>query len=179
MTVEKLAEVAGVPEIIPYLKGRPKCAVNSVEQDLHYLVALKGHPSSGYATLVRAQILESFAEALYTHSSRDFIKMHILYRISYYVRNTEDLTEVSEEFKVLSSIWDFADTIGPEDEYSFMDEVVSDWDWYYLKGEFLYLEASDKAVSEVAGRALYYKETGRMDGHVSASEARQFFGWLG
>ena len=179
MNLGKLAETAGVPEITPHLKGCSERTLKGVEQGLNDLIALQGHPSPGYVTLVRAQILESFAEDIYQYSSSDFIKMQVLYRVSYYVRNTEDLTEVGEEFKVLSNLWDFASKIGHEDEYSFMDEVVADWDWYYLKGEFLYLEASDNAVSEVAGRALYYKETGRMDGHVSASEARKFFGWLG
>lgn len=178
MTIDKLAQVAGVPEIIEYLEECPERSLKLVEPDLHDLVALQGHPSKGYSAFVRAQIMESIAGEIYQHSSSDFIKMHVLCRISYYVRNTEDLTKVSDEFKVLSSLWDFADKIGHEDSYEFIEEVVADWDWYYLKGEFLYLEASDNAVSEVVGRALYYKETGRMDGHVSASEARKFFGRL-
>ena len=178
MTLDKLASAAGVPEIIPYLERCPNCAVNSVEQGLHDLVALQGHPSTGYSTFVRARILGSIAEDVGTHGSSDFIKMRVLYRVSYYVRTVEDLTTLSEEFKVLSSIWDFTDKIGREDRYTFIEEIVADWDWYYLKGEFLPLEASDKAVSEVAGLALYYKETGRMDGHASAYEARKFFGWV-
>lgn len=179
MTLDKLAELAGVPELIPYFRECSKSSVKSVEQGLNDLAALQGHPSKGYATLVRAQILEEMSGDLCAYSSADFIKMHILYRISYYVRTVEELTEVIEELKVLSSLWDAASKIRPEDSYEFLEEVVADWDWYYLKGEFLYLEVSDNAVSEVAGRALYYKETGRMDGHVSASEARKFFGWLG
>lgn len=179
MNLGKLAETAGVTEIIPHFKKCSERTLQGVKQDLNDLIALQGHPSPGYVTFVRAQILESIAEDIYQYSSSDFIKMHVLYRVSYYVRNTEDLTEVREEFKVLSALWDFADKIGPEDEYSFMDEVVADWDWYYLKGEFLCLDVSDNAVSEVVGRALYYKDTGRMDGHVSASEALKFFGWLG
>mgnify|MGYP003089236215 CR=1 FL=1 len=177
MTLDKLAKTAGVPEILPYLKGCPSSVIKGIERDLHDLAALQAHPSKGYATFVRAQILGSIAEDIYPHSSADFIKMHVLYRVSFYVRNTEDLTEVSEEFKVLSALWDFTERIGHEDRYEFIEEIVADWDWYYLKGEFLMLDVSDSAISEVAGRALFYKETGRMDGHVSALRARQFFRW--
>lgn len=179
MNLDTLCVTAEVPEIAPYLNECPKSALKMVEQSLHDLIALQGHPSGGYATFVRSQILESIAEDIYPHSSSDYIKMNVLYRISFYVRNTADLTKVSDEFKVLSSLWDFADSVDQEGRYDFVEEIVADWDWAYLKRMFLEEEASDKAVSEVAGRALYYKETGRMDGQVSASEARKVFGWLG
>ena len=177
MTLSELADVAGAPEIIPCLNECSKSSLKIVEQSLHDLVALQAHPSKGYASFMRAQLLERIAEEVCPHNSADFIKMHVLYRVSFYVRDTEDLTNRSEEFKVLSALWDFTDRIGHEDKYEFLEEIVADWDWYYLKGEFLAIEVSDSAVSEVAGRALYYRETGRMDRYVSASRARQFFGW--
>lgn len=178
MNLTELATDAGIPEINLYLDGLSEQACKNVEQVMHNIIAMRAHPSKGYRTFVTAQIIEDLASEIYPYSSSDYIKMLILYRVSYYGREVKDLTTVSDELKVMSAIWGTTEDIGPSGECEFLDEVVSDWDWEYLKGAFLNTEPDDESVENVAGRALYYKDTGRMDGVVNANETRKFFGWL-
>lgn len=178
MNVKGLARLAGIPEIEPYIDGMPEKATKDVAQCIHEIIAMTAHPSKGYRTFVIAQIIESLAEEIYPYSSADYIKMLILYRLSHYGRTVGDLTTVSDELKVMSVIWGLTETMEARENYDFLEEVVADWDWKYLKGEFLEIEPDDESIDNVAGRALYYRDTGRMTGTAGAHEARKFFGWV-
>lgn len=178
MNLTELATDAGIPEINLYLDGLSEQARKNAAQCMNDIIAMSAHPSKGYRTFVTAQIIESLVTKIYPYSSSDYIKMLILYRISYYGRAVKDLTAVSDELKVMSVIWGITESMDPNAKYEFLDEVVSDWDWEYLNSEFLNTEPDDESVENVAGRALYYKDTGKMAGTVGAYEARKFFGWV-
>lgn len=178
MGIKEMARAAGIPEISSYLDGLSEPTIKSVEQFLHDIVAMSAHPSKGYGIFAVSKIIDSIASEIYPYSSADYIKMLVLYRISYYSRTVGDLTTVGDELRVLSVVWGLTEDAGKLDKYDFLDEVVEDWDWQYLKDEFLSIEPGDESIENVAGRALHYKDTGRMDGTVSAHEVRKVFGWV-
>ena len=97
----------------------------------------------------------------------------ILDNIEHWVR-TKSLHDINQELWVLANLWDMSDS--GEDLDSECDSL-EDWDWSYLKENYLDPVPSPEAVMHTAGRAIYYASNGDMTGTVSTHEAVDYFGW--
>ena len=171
--IRDLAESADEPEIIPSLGECVSHTLMEVEDLLHGLIAIQGHPSLEYRSRVRASLLSDLWDQVYVPDQADYLRHLILSRIECRAR-TRGLHDLNRELRVLASLWDRSNSAGDLDREC---EALEDWDYLYLEEHYLSPTPSLDAVAATAGRAIYYVANGNMSGMVSAHEAAEYFGW--
>lgn len=172
-TIKDLAESVGEPGIIPFLGECGRHTLMEVEDLLHGLIAIQGHPSSAYRARVRASILSDLWDRVYVPDQIDYLRHLILSRIECRLR-IRGLHDLEPELRMLANLWDKCDSAEDLDREC---EALEDWDYPYLGGHYLGPVPSPDAVANTAGRAIYYVANGDMSGMVSAREAAEYFGW--
>lgn len=168
-----LAEYAGVPEIIPFLEGHGKYTLAEVEDLLHSLIAIQGHPSQAYRARIHVGLLNDIWGRIYGFEPANYLRWLILSRIEHQARS-KGLHDLNQELWVLASLWDASYSKEDLDEEC---EAVEDWDYLFLNENYLGSVPSADAVAHTAGRAMYYVANGDMSGTVPAHEALEYFGW--
>ena len=172
-SINVLAELVGEPEIIPFLDGCGKYVLIEVEDLLHGLVAIQGHPSPAYRARVRAGFLNDIWDRVYEFDQADHLKGLILDRIEYRARVT-GLHDLNWELWVLANLWDMSES---GEDLDVECEALEGWDLPYLEEHYLGSVPSPDAVANTAGRAIYYVANNSMSGTVSTHEAVEYFGW--
>ena len=172
-SIKALAEHAGAPEIIPFLEGQGKYTLVEVEDLLHHLVAIQGHPSETYRARIRVGLLDDIWDRVYGFESANYLRWLILGRIEYRARS-KGLHDLNQELWVLASLWDASYFKEDLDEEC---EAVEDWDYLFLNENYLSSVPSTDAVMHTAGRAMYYVANGDMLGTVPVNEVLEYFGW--
>lgn len=172
-SMKALAELAGVPEVIPHLGQCRESTLTEVEDLLHSLVAIQGHPSPAYRIHARASLLEDIWDLIYGFDPADYLKGLILNRIEQRVR-VMGLHDLNLELWALANLWDISDSKENLDEECGAIECC---DRVRLEEDYFQFVPSPDAVMHTAGRAIYYVANGDMSGTVSAHEAVEYFGW--
>lgn len=172
-SIKVLAKQVGVPEIIPHLDQCGESVLMEVDDLLHSLVAVQGHPSPAYRAHVRAGLLDDIWDQVYGFDQADYLKWLILSRIEQLVR-VRGLHDLNLKLWALANLWDAADS---EEDLDKECEAVEGCDWVRLEETYLQFVPSPDAVMHTAGRAIYYVANGDMSGTVSAYEAVEYFGW--
>ena len=172
-SIKALAEYADAPEIIPFLGGQGKYTLAEVEDLLHSLIAIQGHPSYTYRTRIRAGLLNDLWGRVYGFKPADYLRWLILSRIEYRAR-FKGLHDLNQELWVLASLWDASYSKEDLDEEC---KAVENWDYLFLNENYLSSVPSADAVAHTAGRAMYYVANGDMLGTVPVNEVLEYFGW--
>mgnify|MGYP001684946886 FL=1 len=172
-SIKALAEQVGVPEIIPHLDQCGESILMEVDDLLHSLVAVQGHPSPAYRAHVRAGLLDDIWDRVYGFDQADYLRWLILDRIEQLVR-AKGPHDLNLELWTLANLWDTADSKEDLDEEC---EAVEGCDLVPLEETYLQFVPSPDAVMHTAGRAIYYAANGDMSGTVSTHEAVEYFGW--
>ena len=172
-SLKALAESAGAPEIVPFLDGCAGYTLTEVEDLLHGLVAIQGHPSSTYRARISTGLLNDIWDRVYGFDQAAYVRWLILDRIEQRVR-VRGLRRLGQELWVLANLWDAAGSGGDLDEEC---EALDDGDWAYLREACSQAVPSLEAVMHTAGRAIHYATNGDMSGMASAHEAIDYFGW--
>lgn len=171
--MKALAELVGVPEVIPYFDQCGESTLMEVEDLLHSLVAIQGHPSPAYRAHVRAGLVDDIWDRVYGFSQADYLRWLILDRIEQRAR-FRGLHDLNLELWALANLWDLADSKDDLDEEC---EAVEGCDRVLLEETYLQFVPSPDAVMNTAGRAIYYVANGDMSGTVSTHEAVEYFEW--
>lgn len=172
-SIKTLAECAGTPEIIPFLEGCGKYTLVEVEDLLHSLIAIQGHPSPTYRSRIRVGLLNDIWDQVYGFEEANYLRWLILSRIECRARS-KGLHDLNQELWVLASLWDVSYSKEDLDEEC---EAVEDWDYLFLNENYLSSVPSADAVRHTAGRAMYYVANGDMSGTVPVHEVLEYFGW--
>lgn len=172
-SIKVLAEYAGAPEIIPFLEGRGKHTLAEVEDLLHSLIAIQGHPSQAYRARIRAGLLNDIWDRIYGVEPANYLRWLILSRIECRARS-RGLHDLAQELWVLAVLWDVSCS---EEDLDEACEAVEDWDHSVLNENYLSSTPSADAVMHTAGRAMYYVANGDMLGAVPVHEVLEYFGW--
>lgn len=172
-SIKALAEQVGVPEIISHLDQCRESILMEVDDLLHSLVAIQGHPSPAYRAHVRAGLLDDIWDLIYGFNQADYLKWLILNRIEQRAR-AKGLHDLNLELWALANLWDAADSEENLDEEC---GAIEGWDRVRLEETYLQFVPSPDAVMNTAGRAIYYVANGDMSGTVSTHEATEYFGW--
>lgn len=172
-SIKDLAELIGEPNVIPLLDGCGKYTLAEVEELLHGLVAIQGHPSPVFRARFRTGLLNDIWERVYGFEPANYLRWLILDRIEHQVR-TKGLHDFNLELRILANLWDVSDS---GSDLSVECESLEDWDQRYLEATYLSPTPSPEAVMHTAGRAIYYAANGDMSGTVSTHEAVEYFGW--
>lgn len=172
-SIRALAERVDASEIIPYLDGCGKYTLAEVEDLLHSLVAIQGHPSPTYRARIRVGLLEDIWDRVYGFEQANYLRWLILSRIERRARSKSP-HDLSQELWVLAALWDVSYSKEDLDEEC---EVVEDWDYLFLNENYLSSVPSADAVAHTAGRAMYYAANGDMSGTVPVHEVLEYFGW--
>ena len=170
-SAKALAELVDAPEIIPFLDRCGERTMLEVEDLLHGLVAIQGHPSPAHRARVRTSLLGGIWDRLYVFDRRAHMKYLILRRVEYLGR-IKDLR--NQELWVLANLWDVSRS---SPDLGVDCEAIEGWDWVYLKRTYHHRTPSPDGVTHTAGRALYYTLNGDMSGMVSTHETAVYFGW--
>jgi len=173
--IKRLANAAGVPEIIEYTVGCRDGALNYIKHSLMTLVATDAYPSAAYRSRYRSSIMDGIWEAIWEYDPHDYLKGMILSRIVFTAdRYYDDKEALREELRVLTSLWDASCTKPDVDEEC---EAVEEWDYLYLRENYDRAEPSVVSLEHVAVCTLNYIRTRQMTGGVSGREALAYFGW--
>lgn len=172
-SIEAIAERVDASEIIPFLEGHGKYILAEVEDLLHSLVAIQGHPSPTYRARIRAGLLNDIWSLVYGFEQADYLRWLILSRIECRVRS-KSLHDLNQELWVLAALWDVSYSKEDLDEEY---EAVEDWDYLFLNENYLSSVPSADAVTHTAGRAMYYVANGDMSGTVPVHEVLEYFDW--
>ena len=168
-----LAERVGVPEVIPYFDRCGASILREVEDLLHSLIAVQGHPSPAYRARARVGFLNNIWDLVHEFDQAAHLKWLILDRIEWGVR-ARGLHDFSPELRALANLWDMSEA---KEDLDAECAALEDLDWRYLEQPYLYSAPSLAAVEHTAGRAIYYAANGDMSGTVPAHEAVEYFGW--
>lgn len=172
-SMKVLAELVGVPEFIPYFDQCGESTLMEIEDLLHSLVAIQGHPSPAYRAHVRAGLLDDIWDRVNGFDQADYLRWLILNRIEQRVR-VRGLHDLNLELWALANLWDAADLEEDLDEEC---EILESYGQVLLEETYLQFVPSPDAVMHTAGRAIYYVANGDMSGTVSTHEAVEYFGW--
>lgn len=172
-SIKALAELVGVPEIIPFLDRCGKYTLTEVEDLLHSLVAIQGHPDPTYRARIRTSLMNDIWDQVYGFDQVAYMRWLILGRIECRVR-ARGLHDLNQELWILANLWDASKS---KDDLSEECESLEDWDWAYLEEAYLHPTPSPEAIMNTAGRAIYYTANGNMSGTASVHEAINYFGW--
>lgn len=172
-SIKALAERVNASEIIPSLEGCGKYTLVEVEDLLHGLVAIQGHPSPTHRARIRASLLNDIWDLVYEFEQASYLRWLILSKIECLVRS-KGLLDLNQELWVLASLWDVSYSKEDLDEEY---EAVEDWDYLFLDENYLSSVPSPDAVIHTAGRAMYYAANGDMSGTVPVHEVLEYFGW--
>lgn len=172
-SIGELAERADASAIIPFLGGCGKYTLAEVEDLLHGLIAIQGHPSTVYRERIRVGLLEDIWERVYGFAQANYLRWLILSRIERRARS-KSLHELNQELWVLAALWDVSYAQEDLDEEC---EVVEDWDYLFLYERYLRSVPSADAVAHTAGRAMYYVANGDMSGMAPVHKVLEYFGW--
>ena len=172
-STKALAKLVGEPEIVPFLDGQGKYTLMEVEECLHGLVALQGHPSTACRSRVRAALMNDIWARIYVHESANRLRWLVLRRIEFRAR-VRGLHDLRQELWILANLWDAGNS---REDLDAECEAVEDWDYQFLGETYLSPTPSPDAVADTAGRAIYYVANGNMSGTAPASETAKYFGW--
>ena len=172
-SMRALAELVDLPEVIPYFDQCGERTLMEIEDLLHSLVAIQGHPSPAYRAHVRAGLLDDIWDRIYGVNQADYLRWLILKRIEQRVR-VRGLHDLNLELWTLANLWDAADS---EDGLDEACRDVEGYDQVLPEDAYLQCVPSPDAVMHTAGRAIYYVTNGDMSGTVPTHEAVEYFGW--
>lgn len=172
-SIKVLAELVDAPELIPFLGECGEYVLKEVEGLLHDLVAMEGHPSPTFRARFRVSILNDIWDRVYGFDQKSYLRWLILGQIEYWTR-VRGLHDLGEELWILANLWDISRSKEDLDDEC---EALEDWDYPFLKENYLYPVPSPDAVVHTAGRAIYYAANGDMSGTVSTHETLEYFGW--
>lgn len=172
-SIKVLAELVGASELIPFFEGCGKYTLTEVEDLLHSLVAIQGHPSPTYRARIRVGLLNDIWDRVHGFEPANYLRWLILDRIEHQAR-FKGLHDLNQELWVLASLWDASYSKEDLDEEC---EAVENWDYLFLNENYLSAVPSADAVVHTAGCAMYYVANGSMSGTVPVNEVLEYFSW--